>query len=372
MEVGIAKRGTLAVVGGLHSMLKTLQLRCPLLEKDTGNKFVVLAFFCAVSAVIVGEQQRRTEDKQMVKRRTCAEKMATHPLGAWLFENACCVALAASSSIILPPPTRGSRVSAFAVLIAGVSVMQWLSSGLMTYSAKSLYKSMPTFNEPGRSRPDWTLRQHAIEFLHSHAALNVATAAMAATGISKLSREQHHRKFVQRKINPVAFLAKLAVVRFTVDIGFWMAHGALHHPYLYWIHRTHHEHHRPSVSTNFHFSTVDLWVEAVLPLYPAFTILRALQMQLVRFEKDLLLAYITWHQVGSHCAKALPCVTFFPPLAPMYQLLLGPADRNNVKHHDVHHARLNCNYSISIWPDILMGTRIVDHSDKQRMSIDYS
>merc|ERR1712113_700345 len=84
----------------------------------------------------------------------------------------------------------------------------------------------------------------------------------------------------------------------------------------------------------------------------------------------LVFAYILWHQVGSHCGKALPCVTYFPPLAPLYQLLIGPVDRNNVKHHDIHHARLNCNYSITIWPDVIMGTRLVDHRDTEFKAFD--
>merc|ERR1712118_585627 len=88
---------------------------------------------------------------------------------------------------------------------------------------------------------------------------------------------------------------------------------------------------------------------------------KKLSLQPGRFEQSLILNYIIWHAASGHVGKPLPCVTWFPPLAPLYQLALGPVDRDSIKHHDVHHARLDCNYSISVWPDILMGTRLADH-----------
>jgi len=115
------------------------------------------------------------------------------------------------------------------------------------------------------------------------------------------------------------------------------------------------------VATNFHFHPVDLFIEAVVPMALGRAALQAMTVQLTHFESNLISSYILWHEVGSHCGKPMPCVTYYPPLAPFYQLLLGNIDRNNVKHHDIHHAKLNCNYSISIWPDIVMGTRMVDH-----------
>merc|ERR1712087_55990 len=127
------------------------------------------------------------------------------------------------------------------------------------------------------------------------------------------------------------------------------------------LHRKHHEHARPSLATNYHFDPIDFYIEAFLPLTAGLVTLDKLNLKPARFEMALMLSYIVWHAVGSHCGKPLPVVTWFPPLAPLYQLAFGA--EHGARHHDVHHARLNCNYSLAVWPDIVMGTRVKHHRD---------
>ena len=81
-------------------------------------------------------------------------------------------------------------------------------------------------------------------------------------------------------ISPLYFLVKLAVVRVCVDIGFYVGHRALHTRQLYWLHRYHHEHFRPSLGTNFHFHPVDIFVEATLPAFFGLTMLDVLKLPL--------------------------------------------------------------------------------------------
>ena len=81
------------------------------------------------------------------------------------------------------------------------------------------------------------------------------------------------RRFVW-EIEPLQFLAKLAIVRVAVDVLFAGGHWVIHRPALYHssvvAHKTHHGHHHPSVVTNQHFSIADLFVEACVDTAPPF------------------------------------------------------------------------------------------------------
>ena len=70
--------------------------------------------------------------------------------------------------------------------------------------------------------------------------------------------------------------------------------------------------------------------------------------------------YIQWYEIASHSGKEVPTVSYFPPLAPLYTAAqaLGPGvDARNVAFHDRHHGLVKCNYGITQWCDMLMGTR---------------
>ena len=70
------------------------------------------------------------------------------------------------------------------------------------------------------------------------------------------------------QVSPLAFCAKLAIVRTVVDVAFAGGHWLIHRPAVWSSvisHRYHHEHKHPSILTNQHFSVADLFVEAYLP-----------------------------------------------------------------------------------------------------------
>lgn len=225
--------------------------------------------------------------------------------------------------------------------------------GIFTHG---IYAHVPRFSEGGR--PKTTLRFLIYDYLRSNAATDMVTLSLLAANLAKVSPAKFaYINPAKHWIAPLPFLLKLAIVRLFTDLGFYAGHRALHHRSLYWIHRYHHSHFKPVLATNFHFSPLDLFVEAAFPVILGLGTMDALGIRTTQLENALIIGYVGWHEQGSHCGKPLPTITYFPPLAPLYQLFFGPVDANNVRHHDLHHALLNCNYGITIWPDVVMGTR---------------
>ena len=83
-----------------------------------------------------------------------------------------------------------------------------------------------------------------------------------------------------RKFRPVQFCAKLAIVRCIVDSLFWLGHRLIHERGFYkYIHKFHHEHRNPrTLLTNQHFTIIDFFVEALVPLVTAIQSLRAMSI----------------------------------------------------------------------------------------------
>lgn len=364
-ELAAGKTGMapLAALGGA-SLLKLIQKRGPRVAKDARLRFMMLTFVCVVSALLLGKQRRcrRAAEGKVKRDLTWWEQLRSHPLCAWLVENGCCVGLAMTATMLVPAPRLNSRPSAFMTAIGGSMVLQWGAVGLMNFCSKTWYAHIPAFI--GGHRPDWSLLRYCKGFVSCNHPVDLFNSTVLANAIAQLSRGEMQKMFQERTFDPLKFMGKFTVMRLAVDIAFWLGHRALHHPSLYWLHRRHHEHSRPTVATNFNFHPVDLFIEGVIPILMGRIALESVKVPMSRFEANLMSAYVLWHEVGSHCGKPMPCVTYFPPLAPLYQLVLGNVDENNVKHHDIHHARVKGNYSIVVWPDIVMGTRILDHCEK--------
>eukprot|EP00928_Gymnodinium_smaydae_P018470 TRINITY_DN17025_c0_g2_i1.p1 TRINITY_DN17025_c0_g2~~TRINITY_DN17025_c0_g2_i1.p1 ORF type:complete len:373 (-),score=31.18 TRINITY_DN17025_c0_g2_i1:84-1202(-) len=338
--------------------LRIMQKRLPTLTTKARITLILWAFAMGISSALV-ERKRSRETKDCV---TLSERWLRHPMRAWLTENSSCIIVALANTVFVPRPKHGSYATAALYIFTGGAFTEWTIVALMTWCARRVYRHVEYFNGADRATP--SLTAHGKDWSTCNMLVDTFNGLMLGMSIAAFTRKQHYHAYVKRSFSPPSFLLKYAIVRICVDIFFWVGHRALHHPSLYWLHRRHHEHFRPSTATNFHFNPVDLWVEAVLPFMAGMMALNAVGLKLSRIETNLLSSYLVWHEAGSHCGKPMPCVTYFPPLAPLYQVFLGDVDQKNVKHHDVHHARLNCNYSIVIWPDILMGTRVVDHRDK--------
>jgi sterol desaturase/sphingolipid hydroxylase (fatty acid hydroxylase superfamily) len=183
-------------------------------------------------------------------------------------------------------------------------------------------------------------------------------AALLTGCILPVDQETIDNLLKPSEVNLLTMLGKLAIVRVSADISFYVIHRALHSPTLYkWIHSRHHQHFNTRLQTNFHFTVADLFLEAFLPILVGLAVLLALGVEVTLFEFSVISLYIGWYEIGSHSGKPVPTVTYFPPLAVVYNSLLPfDIDANNVQFHETHHNLLRCNYGITQWCDIAMGT----------------
>ena len=142
---------------------------------------------------------------------------------------------------------------------------------------------------------------------------------------------------------------------------FYIIHRCIHSQPLYkWIHKRHHEHNNCALVTNFHFTPLDLLLEAFIPGFISVETLASLPLKSARpseFESRLVFLYLLWFEIGSHSGKNVPTLSFFPPLSCVYGYVWPEIDADTVRHHETHHNRVTCNYGITNWLDIVMGTR---------------
>eukprot|EP00729_Bicosta_minor_P009212 gene9212-2633_t len=135
------------------------------------------------------------------------------------------------------------------------------------------------------------------------------------------------------------------------------------------VHRTHHEHVSPSLWTNYHFSLADLILEAFAPFAIALIVMHTiLGLHTTQHELFGLLSYTMWFEIGSHCGKSLPVLTWMPPISPILRLFVGDVDDSNALFHHSHHTLVFCNYGISQWTDHLMGTAKFDKAKPKHTS----
>lgn len=138
---------------------------------------------------------------------------------------------------------------------------------------------------------------------------------------------------------------------------FWCGHYAIHLKEHYWIHKRHHEHNNPHVLTNQHFSLLDLFIEAYIPVIVSTGILKALGIEMSVLEEALVSGYVISLEAYSHSGKPMPTSSMCAPISIIYNWILGfDFDRRNVEFHERHHNLLRCNYSITQWFDNLVGT----------------
>lgn len=350
------KRGGKSAVKASVAILAVLRyiIARARVQIQNGRPAIGLAAVVAAAAVVLGRKQE--DDKTQLK----SHRMTSHPLLTWIVENSCILGVSLFSSRIFDmfhnPRASCSAGSLFLHLMPGHIMQVWGILAIQAFLTHYTYSDVPTFN--GKHRPHSSLAYLVWDFVRSNLGQSVVSVATVSAAVA-LRGPQAFNQAVPAidRIKPMIFLFKLAIMRACVDIGFYFGHRALHHRSLYWIHRYHHQHYRPTLDTNFHFSPLDVFIEAGFPVFLGLSTLEILGFKNSLLEASLLVGFIGWHEQGSHCGKPLPTVTYFPPLAPLYQLILGPVDKDNVRHHDIHHARLNCNYGITIWPDALMGTR---------------
>ena len=83
---------------------------------------------------------------------------------------------------------------------------------------------------------------------------------------------------------------------------------------------------------------------------------------------NLSLSYIAWHESGTHLGKPLPVISMYPPLSILYNAFTNSEGRTAIEFHEVHHNRRQCNYGITQWIDMIMGSRMLKGGGKSSTS----
>lgn len=324
----------------------------------TAKDALPLLVIVSVAAMINGKNHSRKSSCADDERRGEIRRWTRHPLITWLLENISIVGVVTLIYSMLPTPKHRSPASSFCMFMPMQIAMTWSLVGVQLFLTHHVYHDVPWFgSQASRRRAMSSFTCMIRDYLWCNLPNDLLNSAVFAQQATTWDRRQYWHIFKNRHFSPLSFLKKLMVVRIGTDIAFWCGHRALHAPQLYWLHRRHHEHHHPTTATNFHFSAADLFIEGGIPIGTGMGLLELFGWQPTHYEAMLLSGYMVWQLSGSHTGKALPTVTYFPPLAPLYQLMLGPVDERLIEHHEVHHNSLSCNYGITVWPDMLFGTR---------------
>ena len=277
-----------------------------------------------------------------------------HTLSAWVIENGCIFTLAWLRSKLVFG-FRDSVVKTWlANMLGGMLVIEG-SIAAQKVLIDRVYAHRPFFNE---KRPTPSTADCLWDWLQANCATHAVAASMFSYfTVHVMTDEMYAKAQMKGKFRLLPFLPKLGVVRVVADATFYAVHYLLHTKPLYgWVHKKHHEHYTTVLATNFHFTFADLLLEGFVPLFAGMRALSAMGVKLVALEVYLIVCYIQWYEIGSHSGKAMPTVSYFPPLAPLYKWVLGDVDANNVEFHDKHHRFLKCNYGITQWIDCLLGT----------------
>ena len=292
-------------------------------------------------------------------------KPQDHPLVAWVIENSC-VLLVGLFIPTVPIPDLGvgilNKLKLFFQYLltsfARVEAMTLLQH-LLVYG---LYSHIPFFSKPDkRPKSEADAVKSLKDWVSCNLVINSLGSIALVSSVSNLNEKQIRSRLRSPRFRLLPFLLKFAFARVVFDIMFYIIHRAIHLQPLYkWIHKRHHEHNNCALVTNFHFTALDLLLEAFIPGFVSVETLASLPLQSARpseFESRLIFLYLLWFEIGSHSGKNVPTLSFFPPLSCVYGYVWPEIDADTVRHHETHHNRVTCNYGITNWIDIVMGTR---------------
>jgi sterol desaturase/sphingolipid hydroxylase (fatty acid hydroxylase superfamily) len=179
-----------------------------------------------------------------------------------------------------------------------------LQYGIVNY----VYDHLPFFSRDGPPVYE-TFKSNLSEFreltVNSH--LILAGLLVAKLSDANESRAMKTWSFQHewKTFSFLAFSAKLAMARTVVDIAFYVGHRVMHMPKYYYIHKRHHEHNNPHVLTNQHFTQLDVFLEAYIPMIIALVFLKTQGVYVSPLEENLISVYIGWLEQASHAGDAL-------------------------------------------------------------------
>eukprot|EP00939_MAST-03C_sp_MAST-3C-sp1_P002463 g2463.t1 len=307
------------------------------------------------------------------KRRPAATSLYCRIVG-WLVENGAVITLCNLRSLLPHPEPIPDVLVKASLRVAFLKTLKTLVSNMLIsivsnmiaeegavflhhLASTRIYGNFPYFVEQRRSAnptsslalKDWT-RGNAI--------LQIIGGGVFLGFIECLLPKEAAEEIEKTPFNFWKFLRNFAIFRVVADITFYTAHRCLHRvPWLYRnVHKRHHEHYTTNLTTNFHFTAADLFLESALPLIVGLGFLRSIGIKMGRYELHLILTYVAWHETGTHLGKPLPTISTYPPLSILYTAFTN-WERDSIEFHEVHHNRRHCNYGITQWIDHLMGSR---------------
>lgn len=310
------------------------------------------------------------------KRRPAATSLYCRIVG-WMVENGAVITLCNLRSLLPHPEPIPDKQVKTSLRVAFVRTLKILVSNILIsivsnmiaeegavflhhLASTRLYGKFPYFVQQRRSANPTTIFAFK-DWIRGNAILQIVGGGVLLGFIECLLPQSYADEISTTPFSFTKFLRNYGVFRVIADIVFYCAHRSLHQiPWLYRnIHKRHHEHYTTNLTTNFHFTALDLFLESALPLIAGIGFLRsALGWKMGRYEIHLMLTYVAWHETGTHLGKPLPTISTFPPLSILYTAFTN-WERDSIEFHEVHHNRRHCNYGITQWIDYLMGSRML-------------
>ena len=281
-----------------------------------------------------------------------------HPAVPYVLENAMVWTVAYIAQQILPPADRTRPLLSFFMLcVKGVVTVDVLVISQKLLCAK-MYKHVPYFSE---RKPPEDFKTIAADYARTNLPDTFVNAAMQLGILYALPDALYEKSRNPGPIRVLPLLAKFLFGRVVVDVSFGLVHYIMHaNQTIYrYVHKRHHEHTAPRTQTNYHFEKLDLFLEAIAPIYIWLGVMHGIGYPPNLNEQAVIATTYLYYESASHSGKELPAVTWMPLLSPLIGWFTGSDDRL-VEYHTRHHQLFNCNYSISPWPDKLCGTYRID------------
>eukprot|EP01063_Lacrimia_lanifica_P025214 TRINITY_DN32996_c0_g1_i1.p1 TRINITY_DN32996_c0_g1~~TRINITY_DN32996_c0_g1_i1.p1 ORF type:complete len:327 (+),score=130.73 TRINITY_DN32996_c0_g1_i1:49-1029(+) len=283
---------------------------------------------------------------------------------AWVLENGAIWTLAMAKDKLIPAPEHMNFLQHMLYGVAGSLLVVEGSWLFHLFYSTTVYKHIPYFSKHPLQHAPQSMSEILVKWAQSNLIASVSGVMLLYAAACQLSTAEYTaltQPFGLKDVLPA--VVKLAVVRFFVDIFFYLFHRAEHTAQFYWTHKHHHQHTTCNIlGTNLQFHPIDVFVEGFAPIFAAFNILDLAGYPPSMTEAGLIICYMLWFEAGSHVGKELPTISYFPLLSFITRPL--GIDDHNVLFHDNHHKLNNCNYGITQWCDMLAGTRNVSPVDR--------
>jgi len=343
----------------MPSVVSKLKEGDKLVQLERRASLALFLFLLGYGAFVAPQKvarSRMAEEKRAagLNKRSRAPKeegrLQDHPLFPFFATNGMAIALTVLREKLIGNPEIGMQpVKVFWRMFASSVFM---IEGMIVWNyfmINHVYAHIPFFSEKRPKQTNWEIFR---DYLRCNTVNNLLIC-LFQTMIFRKMRESDLRPLEpsDAPFRPIRFLFRTLWIRFFVDVAFWLGHKVMHDR-IYSMHKRHHEHNKTTLTTNYHFRWDDLLVEGFTPFFIGAATYEQIFAPIGLFDLTILQAYVFNFEILSHAGKPMPTMNLLPPFSPLLQVF----DDFNSWFHEVHHRVLKCNFSISPWFDVLMGT----------------